>query len=114
MSHVNGIKKFADASPSRLFTTMKTFKKLTSKVTRHDNINPRGSQSTAPSHIPDGNPDKVLSALMFDVGMTEKVLGDLRSPVLNAAVGDLLAVLKSIKVCSSCMLPPFVYNVTVQ
>ena len=80
---------------------MKTVKKFTSRLIKHDNVNSRGSQSTAPSH----NPDEDLSALMFSIGATEKVLGDLKVKELNDAVGALLAVLKSIKACSSCMLP---------
>ena len=82
---------------------MKTFKKITSKVRKHNDDHPQGSQSTTPSHNHDQSADKALSALIFSVGAAEKVLDDLHVPVLTVAVGGLLEALKSIKVCSQYM-----------
>ena len=82
---------------------MKTLKKLTTKVTKHNDDHPQGSQSTTPSHNQDQSADKALSALIFSVGAAEKVLDELHVPGLTAAVGGLLAALKSIKVCLQCM-----------
>ena len=88
---------------SRKLTTMKTFKKITSKVTKHNDDHPQGSQSTMSSHNQDQSADKALSALIFSVGAAEKVLDDLHVPGLTAAVGGLLEALKTIKVCSQYM-----------
>ena len=82
---------------------MKTLKKLTSKVTKH-NEHPQGSQSATPSHNHDQSADKALSALIFSVGAAEKVLDDLHVPGLTAAVGGLLEALKSVKACSHARL----------
>ena len=79
---------------------MKTLKKLTTKVTQHNDDHPQGSQSTTPSH---NDPSSAMSELMLSVGEAEKVLDDLHVPELHVAVGSLLEALKSIKVCSQYM-----------
>ena len=79
---------------------MKTLKKITSKVTKHNDDHPQGSQSSTPSH---NHPSSAMSALMLSVGEAEKFLDGLHVPELNVAVELLLEALKSIKVCSQYM-----------
>ena len=81
---------------------MKTFKKLASKVTTHNNDHLHGSQSTA-SHNHNQSSDKALSRIISIVEVADNIVEDISVPGLKAAVKVLLNALKKIKVRSQCM-----------
>ena len=60
------------------------------------------SQAIGQSHSDDTS-DKAFKRLLNSVKVADKIVGVLHVPVLKTAVGNLLEVLKTIKVCSSHM-----------